>query len=197
MRSAIVFLLIVFASGEVFADAADGRFMGYQLGDSYPLGAQTRERSTASGNRAITAENPTKPANIGDVVLIVTPQSLTIGYISALTWFDSEAEAREFGRTYVKLLRAKYPTWSFGREVMDADMHVVEVNLDKAPHNLQMRLAKRYRDGESKWRLAITLRWLPDSIEGKAWLALSHAEQAAVEQKDRKRLLDQSDTRGL
>ena len=197
MRLWVVLVLAVVLPDTGLAGAGEGQFMGYRLGDSYQRSGQTRERITTSGNLAIEAENPIKPADIGDVTLVVTPETLQIGYINALTWFGSEADAREFGRKYVELLRAKYPDWAFGREVMDANVRVVEVNLDKHPYNLQIRLTKGPRDGRTMWRISMTLRWLPETEEAKAWRSLSYAEQTAARDKNRQLLLDQTDTRGL
>ena len=76
-------------------------------------------------------------------------------------------------------------------------MRAVEVNLDKPPYNLQMRLTRGDLSGKTGWRISMTLRWLPDTEEAQTWRRLSHTEQAAVQQKDRELLLDQGDTRGL
>ena len=119
----------------VVADASRGQFMGYELGTKYPAPPQNTEVTT-TGNLLIVAENPTKPADIVQVNLIATPQSRTIGYIVAASWYATEGEARDVGRHYVELLRAKYPDWNFGRELMDASLRIVEVNFDKAPYNL-------------------------------------------------------------
>mgnify|MGYP001546735861 CR=1 FL=1 len=197
MRLLVVLVVALTLPGVSLAGAAEGQFMGYRLGDSYQRSGQTQERITTSGNLAIEAENAIKPADVGDVTLVVTPETLTIGYINALTWFDTEADAREFGRKYVELLRAKYPDWAFGREVMDANVRVVEVNLDKHPLNLRMQLTKGPRDGKTMWRISMTLRWLPDTDEEKAWRKKSYAEQVAMQDKNRQLLLDQADTRGL
>lgn len=197
MRKLIVLLLVVAMPKIVLADASNGQFMGYQLGENYQRSGNTQVRETTSGNLAITAENPVKPANVGKIILIASPETLTIGYINALTWFDTEAEAREFGREYIGLLRAKYPDWLYGREVMGPDMRVIEVNLDKDPHNLQMQLSEGNRDGKKMWRLSMTLRWLPNSNEATAWSNLAFSQQAAIQQKDRQLLLERADTRGL
>jgi len=197
MRPVVFLFLALAMPGVIFADAANGQFMGYQLGDRYQRNTHTQERETTSGNLVIEAANPIKPADVGDINLVVTPDTRTIGLISALTWFETEAEAREFGRTYVKLLRAKYPDWAFGREVMDANLRAIEVNLDRHPHNLRIRLTEGPRDGQPMWRISMTLRWLPDTPEEKAWRNLSYDEQMAVQQKDHQLLLDQADIRGL
>ena len=74
---------------------------------------------------------------------------------------------------------------------------MVEVNLDKHPHNLQMRLTEGRRDSKAMWRISMTLKWLPGTNEEEAWSNMSHAQQRTAQQKDRKLLLDQADTRGL
>ena len=197
MMVRIILLLAIALPGGVLADAASGQFMGYQLGSDYSRGANTQTQVTASGNLKITAEDPVKPADVGDVSLVATAETLTIGYINALTWFDTEAEAREFGRKYMTLLRAKYPDWAFGREELGANMKVVEVNLDKRPHNLRMRLSDGHRDGKMMWRLSMTLTWLPGTREAKAWNGLSSTQQTTAQHEERKALLEQADMRGL
>jgi len=197
MRTLVAFVLAFGIPCVSIADAAKGQFMGYQLGSIYERTAKTETQVTTNGNLKITAENAVKPPDVGDVTLVTTPDSLTIGYISSLTWFDTEEEARAFGRKYIKLLRAKYPGWAFGREEMDANMRAVEVNLDNPPYNLQMRLTRGDLSGRSGWRISMTLRWLADTEEAKTWNRMSHAEQAAVQNKDRELLLEQADTRGL
>jgi len=193
----IILMLVIAMPGVVMADAAEGQFMGYQLGSNYQRSTNTQVRETTNGNLNITAENPVKPANVGDVALIATVGTLTIGYINALTWFQTEAEAREYGREYITLLRAKYPDWVFGREELDANMNLVEVNLDKQPYNLRMRLTEGRQDGKMMWRISMTLMWLSGTKEEKAWNNLSSSQQIAAQQEDRKMLLEQADTRGL
>lgn len=181
---------------DVVADASDGQFMGYQLGTEYPASPQEFEIST-TGNLLITAGNPTKPADIAKVSLIATPESRTIGYIIAASWFATEGEAREVGRRYTELLRAKYPDWDFGRELMDGSLRIVEVNFDKAPYNLQLRLVRDEYEGRSMWRFSMGLGWLRDSREWHAWQNQAVAEHAAAKTTEHEQLLKESDTRGL
>ena len=180
----------------VVADASEGQFMGYELGTKYPASPQNIEVTT-TGNLLIAAENPTKPADIVQVSLIATPQSRTIGYIIAASWHETESEAREVGRHYVELLRAKYPDWNFGRELMDASMRIVEVNLDKAPYSLQLRLARDEYDGRSMWRFSMGLGWQKESEEGRAWQNQAATELAAEKATERKQRMKEADTRGL
>jgi len=180
----------------VVADASKGQFMGYQLGTEYPAPPQNMEVMT-TGKLLIVAEHPTKPADIVQVSLIATPQSRTIGYIIAASWYATEDEAREVGRHYVELLRTKYPDWDFGRELMDASLRIVEVNLDKAPHSLQLRLARDENDGRSMWRFSMGLGWQKESEEWRAWQNQATTEHAAAKLKEREQQMKESDIRGL
>ncbi len=180
----------------VVADANEGQFMGYELGTEYPALPRDVEVTTV-GNLLIEAENPTKPADIARVSLVATPETRTIGYIIAASWYATEGEAREVGRRYVELLRAKYPDWDFGREMMDASLRIVEVNFDRAPYNLQLRLVRDEHDGRSMWRISMGLGWQRESGELHAWQNKAVTEQAVAKATEYEQLMKESDVRGL
>jgi hypothetical protein len=180
----------------VAADAGEGQFMGYELGAEYPA-PPPDVGVTTTGNLLIAAENPIKPDDIVQVNLIATPESRTIGYIIAASWYATEGEAREVARRYVELLRAKYADWTLGREEMDASLRIVEVNFDKAPYNLQLRLDRDEQDGRSMWRFSMSLGWQRDSEEWRAWQSKATAEHSGAKATEREQLLKESDIRGL
>jgi hypothetical protein len=190
-------MLLLACPGMAFADANDGEFMGYKLGAKYQPTAETQQRTTTIGNLLITAEQPVKPGNIAEVTLLTTADSMTIGYIDASQWFATEAEARAMGGEYVGLLRAKYPNWAFGREGFDAQLRIIEVNFDQAPHTLNLRLSQGSHEGQTKWRFSMTLRWVADSAEERAWRDRSINEQIALQKGSGEQLMKDSDTRGL
>ena len=196
MRTKTLLFCLLALPAVVFADASDGQFMGYELGADYPATPQGSE-STTTGNLLIVAESPVKPANIKQVRLVATPVSRTIGYINAATWYATEGEAREIARRYVELLRAKYPDWNFGREAMDASLRIVEVNFDKAPYNLQLRLVRDEHEGRNMWRFSMGLGWQPNSKEWLAWQNMSATQQSAEKTTERRQILEDSDVRGL
>lgn len=196
MRTRTLLFCLLALPTVVFADAGDGQFMGYELGTDYPATPQGSE-STTTGNLVIVAENPVKPSNIKQVRLVTTPVSRTIGYINAASWYATEDEAREIARRYVELLRAKYPDWDFGREAMDESLRVVEVNFDKLPYNLQLRLVRDEHEGRTMWRFSMGLGWQPKSKEWLAWQDMSATQQSAEETNERNQILEDSDVRGL
>ncbi len=193
----IVLLLLLAVSADVLGDARTGDFMGYQLGARYQAGPDTKQRVTTTGNLIIVAERPVKPADLAEVSLATTPATLTIGHITASQWFGTEEEARDFARRYFGLLRAKYPAWQVGGEVMDGRMNIVEVRFDASPYSLQLRLTPEQHEGRPMWRYAMTLTWLPESSPARAWRDLAAAEQLAVKSAADRDLLERADLRGL
>jgi hypothetical protein len=193
------FVLCVLLSipGAAMADASQGQFMGYQLDGQYPAGASTQQRVTTTGNLIVTAEQPVKPDNIAQVILLTTRKSMTIGYITASQWFATEPEARESGKRYVELLRAKYPDWELGWEVMDAQMRVTSVSLRQPPYELRLNISQDNQGGEQPWRFSMTLDWIDSSEPEKAWREKSTSELVALQQKERKQIVNEADARGL
>jgi hypothetical protein len=180
----------------VFADASDGQFMGYELGTNYATTPKHIERTTL-GDVVIVADDPLKPADIQEVKLFATAVSRTIGYISAASWYATESEAREVARHYAELLRVKYPDWEFGREAMDASSRIVEVNFDKAPYNLRLRLVRDEHEGSNMWRFSMGLGWQPNTDEWQAWQDISTTQRSAAVATEREQILENADVRGL
>ena len=196
MPSSLLLCCLFLLPTVVVADAGEGQFMGYELGTRYPA-VSTNVEVTETGNLLIAAENPVKPADIDQVSLIATPESRTIGRIIAAGWYMTEGEARDVAGRYVELLRAKYPDWTLGGEVMDTSSRIVEVNFDEAPHNLQLRLVRDEHDGRSMWRFSMSLGWNAESSEWRVWQSKAGTENAASKATEREQLLKESDIRGL
>jgi len=186
-------------SHTALADAGNGEFMGYTLGNDYQAGAATERRMTANGNAVIKAENPVKPANIAKVSVVTTPESLTIGFIDASQWFATEQEARDFGRKYYEILRAKYYDWEMGQERLNNNLQVTELSLVKPPYNLRLQLAEDEDETNEtgQWRFSMTLSWLSDSKEYRAWNNMARTQRVAEKEEQRKQLLEDADLRGL
>ncbi|MDG1462118.1 MAG: hypothetical protein P8R04_00985, partial [Gammaproteobacteria bacterium] len=135
--------------------------------------------------------------DIAKVSLIVTSETKTIGHISGSQWFATEAEARDFARRYINLLRAKYTDWQFGREKMDNNLRLNEVNLDQQPHNIRFRLDEELHNGEIMWRFSMTLNWSPTSKEFQAWRNMANSQHHEVIVDERTKMLENADLRGL
>jgi hypothetical protein len=80
---------------------------------------------------------------------------------------------------------------------MDASMRIVEVNLDKAPYNLLLRIVHDRHEGREMWRFSMGLGWQPDTREWLSWQSMSAAQQAEQKAAAREQLLKDPDLRGL
>jgi hypothetical protein len=80
---------------------------------------------------------------------------------------------------------------------MDANLSIVEVNFDKAPYNLQLRLVPDEHEGRDMWRFSMGLGWQPNSREWLAWQDLSATQLSARKSTEREQILEESDVRGL
>lgn len=197
MLDRFVAILLLAVSVNVLADARSGDFMGYQLASKYPRGPATRHRETTTGNLVIFAEQPVKPGDIAEVTVLTTPETLTIGNVTASQWFPSKEEARAFGRRYFELLRAKYPDWAYGGEILDAHMDIVEVNFHKPPYEIRLWVTEDMQNGKKTWRFSMSLGWSPESSQALAWRNLAADEQVAASRGSAQQLLKESDLRGL
>lgn len=181
------------------ADANDGEFMGYRLNQRYPVTATTEKGRSAGGNTQVVAENPVMPADIESVRINCTVSTCTIGFIEAITHFETEQAARDFATKYYQLLRAKYPDWivQTGQMGFNDDLRPVALSIDKPPHRLRLRLYDLPPGSDSKFRIGIGLSYLPDSREQVSWTDMALSERSARYESTEEKLLERSDTRGL
>ncbi|MFW2403227.1 MAG: hypothetical protein ACN4GT_00590 [Gammaproteobacteria bacterium] len=191
---------IVSIPATVIADANDGEFMGYRLNDRYPMTEATRSGPSLSGNLVVIAENPVLPGDMGMVRLTTTLETHTIGFIEASQDFSDESAARDFARKYYNLLHAKYPDWRIDTgkiQLNEKTLMPTALNMDRWPHTIRMKLTETEATDGRPFRVSLTLRYLFDSPERKAWNKLARAEQSDQQQADQEKLIENADTRGL
>jgi len=181
-------------------DANDGKFMGYQLNQQYQMTEDSQSGPSLSGNLLIIAERPVMPDDMGEVRLTTTLESLVIGFIEASQNFATDNEARAFARRYYNLLHAKYPEWRIdtGRiQLNETTLMPTALNMDRWPYTIRMKIAQTDANDGLPFRVSLTLRYLFDSPERKAWNELARFEQGEQRQSTQEQLLEGADTRGL
>lgn len=186
--------------GPVFADANDGEFMGYTLNQQYPLTDKTQAGPSLSGNLLLIAEHPVMPPDFEVVKLTTTISSHTIGFIEAAQNFATEEQARAFAKKYYDLLHAKYPAWRIEMDnvqLSETTLRPTALNMDKWPYTIRMKLAETESADGRPFRMSLTLRYLFDSPQRRAWNQLARDEHDEQAQSSQEQLLKESDTRGL
>ena len=88
-------------------------------------------------------------------------------------------------------------TFAASKIKINAFLRIIEVNFDQPPYNLWLRVNQDSRQGQSMWRLSMTLSWLPDTKEAMAWRNTSRREHITAGEEGRNQLLEEADLRGL
>jgi hypothetical protein len=197
LMALLALFIVIIAPDPTLADAANGEFMGYRLGDAYDLSASTNTSPSRAGNLHIVAEKPSMPADMGSVRLTATVASRTIGFIDAMQAFESEYLAREFAKKYYKLLRAKYPEWQIDTSEIELsnELRPVALNMNLSPHTIRLKIIEI--SGNLPFRVSMTLSFLYDGPRWRAWSQLALTEREENLQTSEERLLEESDTLGL
>jgi len=190
----------VVGSAPAAADANDGEFMGYRLNQRYKMTDRTRFGPSLGGNLLIVAERPVMPEDMGEVRLTTTLESHVIGFIEASQNFATDRDAREFARKYYKLLHAKYPEWQIDAGTIQLDETTLmpsALNMERWPYTIRIKIAQTDANDGPPFRVSLTLRYLFDSAERRAWNDLARFEQGEQRQSSQEQLLEGTDARGL
>jgi hypothetical protein len=161
--------LIIFSASAI-ADANDGEYLGYSLGDKFkvPRGAAGDYHITGA---MIYAVDPKRQAHhIDSMSIYVSPKSSIIGSIFGEWYFASVRSAKSFADGYLAALEKKYPHWKLrGRSLTYGD-HQLWVDIEEKPP------FDDYWPSRKKHRVAIGLIFTPDSLGRSDWMALINRE---------------------
>jgi hypothetical protein len=182
---AAVLMPAAWGAGE--PDARTGALFGYQIASSYPLTETTSIVSrSAPPSRLITlvADQPVKPDDIDQVLLIVTPISHTITTIGVQTPFPDEESARTFAGKYLRLFSAKYPDAAADLEVIGRRGRI------RFSDEYELVMTLLGGDGSDRWVVEFLYQARPDSLTARF---LSEQLASDID----KATLKGQDTRGL
>lgn len=126
-----VSLFLIFVATAAYGDANEGVLFGYKLGDQYAATEKTRRLLAGT----IVADATHLPADLDNLLLVVTPKTYTIMSIRGVARFDNIEHATEMKGRYRKSLLAEYSDWgnTSPREVMP--LHLID-----SPYYLTVRI---------------------------------------------------------
>jgi len=175
MTRNLILISLIFLSASAFADANDGEYLGYNLGDKFkvPRGAVAMDHITGA---MIYVVNPRRqPHHIDTVSLYVSPKSLMIGSIFGEWYFSSARSAKDFADRYLSNLEKKYSHWKRrGRSLTYGD-YQLWVDVEEKPPIVD------HWPSRNNSRVAIGLIFAPDSMGRSEWMALIHREVSNLE----------------
>ena len=107
----IVACVLLLAGSVTFADANDGEYLGYRLGDKYPIPKRTAVRPHITGALIFDLNPGEHPHHVDTISLYVSPTSSIVGSIFGEWYFSNERAAESFADRYLAKLHGKYPNW--------------------------------------------------------------------------------------
>ena len=175
MLRKLILLGFIFVGSAAFADANDGEYLGFKLGEkiTVPRGAVSMDHVTGA---IIYALDPGQhPHHIDSISIFVSPKSSIVGSIFGEWYFSNPSAAKVFADRYLFTLELKYDHWTRrGRSLTDGD-YQLWVDVEEKP------LLVDDWPSDKNTRVAIGLIYASDSLGRNEWMALINSEVGNLE----------------
>lgn len=178
IASALISVYLLFLSAVACADANNGEFLGFKLGERYsvPRGSVGRDHITGALSYVV---NPVhRHQHMGSMSLYVSPKSSIIGSIFGEWYFSNKASASEFSDRYLQTLEDQYRDWRRRRISLTNGDYQLWVDLEERPPIID------HWPSAKKFRVSVALIYAPDSVRRKDWLAMLAREATAFSARD-------------
>lgn len=165
-----LFVVLTAIGMSAFADANDGEYLGYRLGEKFevPRGAISEEH--IMGALIYIVDPGRQPHHIDSMSIYVSPKTAIIGSIFGEWYFSTPRAAEDFADRYLASLESKYSHWRRrGRSLSFGD-YQLWVEVEEKP------LIVDYWPSHKNSRVAIGLIYSPGSIGRSGWMALVNRE---------------------
>lgn len=174
VRSIIVVAGLISFSSSAIADANNGEFLGFRLGERYkvPRGSVGKTHITGAIIYAVDPED--RHQHVGSLSLYVSPKSSTIGSIFGGWYFTNKRSAQAFADHYLKMLEQRYGHWKRRRSFFTNNDYQLWVDLEEKPPIYD------HWPSERNFRVAVALIFAPDSPPRVEWLTKIRTESLAA-----------------
>ncbi len=170
MLRMLVLLGFIFINTSVFADANDGEFLGFKLGETFTVSSGTASMKHITGATVYAVDPGRHAHHIDSISIFVSPKSSVIGSVFGEWYFSNPRAAKVFADRYLSVLGKKYGHWiRRGRSLTDGD-YQLWVDIEEKPPIVD------YWPSHKKSRVAIGLIYAPDSLGRRDWMALVRSE---------------------
>ncbi len=167
--------VMLVGSSSSFADANDGEYLGFRLGDKYSAGKGTGIRNHITGALIFDLSAGQQDHHVDTISIYVSPTTSIIGSIFGEWYFTNERAAHVFADRYLDTLEKKYQHWMRYRRSLTHDNYQLWVSVEEKPPLTEHWLsAKRYR-------VDIGLIYAPDSLGRSEWMAMVFMEANKLE----------------
>ncbi len=177
MSAMLTFLTLaaIVMSGTARADASNGEYLGYRLGDKFSVPMNAQPRPHVAGPLVYDFGMNTRDHGVETMTVFVSPESSIIGSIFGEWYFGNKRSAERFADRYLATLRRKYEQWTSDDE-----------SLSNGEYRLAVEVQKRAKDdhfwpSSDKYRVAVSLIYAPDSLRRGEWMAIVYMEANNLE----------------
>ena len=170
VRSKIVGAILILCSTLAFADANDGDYLGYRLGEKFAVPKGTTSRDHIMGAQIFDLDSGSHPHHVDTISIFASPTSSIVGSIFGEWYFASERSAEQFADRYLAQLETKYAEWNRSGRSLTNDEYQLWVDVERKPPVVD------HWPSAKSFRVAIGLIYAPDTLARNEWMAIIYME---------------------
>lgn len=165
MTRTLIFFSLLFLSTSAIADANDGEYLGFKLGDRYSVPRGSVGRGHITGALVYAVDAHKRHQHIGSLSIYVSPKSSVIGSVFGEWYFSDKRSAQQFLDRYMQTLESTYSHWKRKRSTLTNGDYQLWVDLEQKPPFVD------HWPSSKIFRVSVALIFAPDSSARKDWLA--------------------------
>ena len=170
MTRRLILICVILYSASALADANDGEYLGYNLGDRFSVPTNADGKDHITGAKIYVVDPRRQAHHIDTMSIYVSPKSSMIGSIFGEWYFPNHRAAKDFGDRYLSSLEEKYGQWTRrGRSLTYGD-YQLWVDIEEKPPIID------YWPSHKNSRVVIALIFAPDSAARSEWMAMIQSE---------------------
>jgi hypothetical protein len=169
-RTTIVGTILILFSTLAIADANDGDYLGYRLGEKFAVPKGVSGRDHIMGAQIFDLHPGSHPHHVDTISIFASPTSSIIGSVFGEWYFASNRAAQQFADRYLTQLATKYPDWNRSGRSLTNDEYQLWVDIEQKPPIID------HWPSAKKFRVAIGLIYAPDTLARNEWMAIIYME---------------------
>ncbi|NIL94133.1 MAG: hypothetical protein GTO71_06755 [Woeseiaceae bacterium] len=166
----LMLLFIFFVASNAYADANEGEYLGYRLGETFNIPKRAGSRGHITGAMVVDLSPKAHPHHVDSITLYVSPVSLIIGGIYGEWYFSGRPRAALFADRYLDTLADKYPKWRRRGQSLTNGDYQLWVTVEERPPIVQNW------PSHDDYRVGVGLIYAPDSSARYRWMTMLDTE---------------------
>lgn len=167
---ALMIAFMLFVVSNAYADASNGEYLGYRLGDRFDPPRKAESRQHITGALIFDLAPGSHPHHMDTITVYVSPTSSIIGGILGEWYFARERAAELFADRYLANLVEKYPQWSLYRGSLTYGNYQLWVEVEQRPYIVE------HWPSNHDYRVGVGLIYAPESSRRSVWMTMIDRE---------------------